>query len=216
MRKSASLLAVILFLFASAATAQTGTIKGFVYDKKTGEPLIYTNVLVVNSSKGVQTDNNGYFSLALPPGTYTLLTTTLGYDTSLITVNLLADALVNKKIMLKQLEMELKTVEISGGKKEKTTRINTGLTNIANYNYAFRVFPNPASGFININCDNALKSQLTVNITDELGRVAGTYTMNGTELHVNTESFAPGFYFYKSVEENGSFAGEGKFIVRKN
>ena len=98
----------------------------------------------------------------------------------------------------------------------KVPVINTGLTNIANYNYAFRVFPNPASGFININCDNALKSQLTVNITDELGRVAGTYTMNGTELHVNTESFAPGFYFYKAVEENGSFAGEGKFIVRKN
>ena len=130
MRKSAGLLALILFLFSAVALAQTGTIKGFVYDKKTGEPLIYTNILVVNTKNGVQTDNNGYFSIALPSGTYTLLTTTLGYDTSLITVNLLPDAMVSKKILLKQLEVELKTVEVSGGKKEKTTRVNTGLTKI--------------------------------------------------------------------------------------
>ena len=130
MRKSASLLAVILFLFSAVAMAQTGTVKGFVYDKKTGEPLIYTNVVIPHSTNGVQTDNNGYFSLQLPVGTYTLMTTTLGYDTVYLTLNITADAIINKKIMLGQLEHELETVEINGGKKEKTTRINTGLTKI--------------------------------------------------------------------------------------
>ena len=124
-------IAVFLFLFsASVALAQTGSIKGFIYDKKSGEPLIGTNVMIVNTKSGVQTDNNGYFSLTLSAGTYNLLITSLGYDSSTMTINLLPDAIVTKKIMLSQKNMELSTVTVSGRKVEKTTRINTGVTKI--------------------------------------------------------------------------------------
>ena len=96
------------------------------------------------------------------------------------------------------------------------THTNTGVTNIANYDYGFTVFPNPASSFVNFTCNNVLGSDLVVSVTDELGRTVGAYPMNGTQLQVNTGSFAPGFYFYKVVDENGGFAGEGKFIVGRN
>ena len=128
--KSAGLTAVIIFLFSVAAFAQTGVIKGFVYDKKTGEPLIGSNVMVISSKTGVQTDNNGYFSLTLSSGSYILLTTSLGYDSNMITVNLLPDAVITKKILLNQQGVELSAVEVSSRKTEKTTRINTGLTKI--------------------------------------------------------------------------------------
>src|SRR3954465_14982493 len=99
MRKSVGLLAAILFFLSSLAIAQSdnGTIKGFVYDKKTGEPMIYTTVMVTNAKTGVQTDVNGYFSISLPAGSYTLLTTAMGYDSSIISVNLLPEAIVTKK-----------------------------------------------------------------------------------------------------------------------
>ena len=131
MRKSIGLVAAIL-LFSCVAIAQNhnGTIKGFVYDKKTGEPMIYTNVIVANSKTGVQTDVNGYFSISLPAGSYTLLVTTVGYDSSITSVNLLADAMVTKKIDLEQKNVELKSIEVSGRKTEKMTHINTGVTNI--------------------------------------------------------------------------------------
>ncbi|MFI5196716.1 MAG: carboxypeptidase-like regulatory domain-containing protein, partial [Chitinophagales bacterium] len=119
-----------LFSFAGTAQNHNGIIKGFVYDKKSGEPLIYTNVSVVNAKTGVQTDVNGYFSLSLPSGSYTLMTTALGYDSSVISVNLLPDAIVSKKILLAQREVGLKEIEVSGRKTEKTTHINTGVTNI--------------------------------------------------------------------------------------
>ena len=49
----------LLFLSVTSLVAQaqqTGTIKGFVYDKKTGEPIIYTNVLFKENKKiGAQT-----------------------------------------------------------------------------------------------------------------------------------------------------------------
>lgn len=128
--KRVSLIAVILFLFSAAAIAQNGTIKGFVYDKKTGEPLTYTNIIVMHSTNGVQTDNNGYFSISLAPGTYSLLTTTLGYDSSIINVVVGKDDIITKKIMLSQLQKELITVEIKGAKKDKAVRINTGVTKI--------------------------------------------------------------------------------------
>jgi hypothetical protein len=126
-----SILTAFALLFTITSFAQEGgTVKGFVYDKRTGEPLIGSNVFVVGKKVGMQTDNNGYFSLTLPSGTYTLQFTSLGYDSSLLTVSLLPDAVVTKKVLLSQQGMELKAVEVSGRKTEKTTKINTGLTKI--------------------------------------------------------------------------------------
>src|SRR5579872_2919412 len=136
MRKSVSLLAAFIMLFCYVASAQShnnGTIKGFVYDKRTGEPMIYTNVMVTNAKAGtgVQTDVNGYFSISLPPGSYDLLTTAVGYDSVMITVNLLPDAIVTKKVMLSTREVSLKEFNVSGRKTEKMTHINTGVTTIS-------------------------------------------------------------------------------------
>lgn len=132
MRKSVSLMAAILSLFSFVALAQNhnGTIKGFVYDQKTGEPMIYTNVIVANGKTGVQTDINGYFSIQLPAGSYSLVITAVGYDSSITSVNLLPEAVVSKRITLVRKETELKGVEISGKKTDAMTHINIGMTNI--------------------------------------------------------------------------------------
>ena len=134
MRKSAGLLAVILLslisIVAHAQSGKSGTIKGFVYDNKTGEPLTYTTIQVMNSKNGAQTDINGYFSLTLPAGSYTLLTSNLGYDSSIITVNLLPEAIVSKTIKLNPKGVELQGIEVSGRKTEKATHTNIGLTKL--------------------------------------------------------------------------------------
>jgi len=132
MQKSIGLLAFYLLLCCGAVMAQNnnGTIKGFVYDKKTGEPVIYTNVQVLNAKTGVQTDVNGYFSISLPSGTYTLLATGIGYDSSITTVNLLPNTIVTKKLVLTSRDLQLKDVEVSARKTDRITRINTGVTTV--------------------------------------------------------------------------------------
>jgi hypothetical protein len=133
MQKSVSLLAAFLLLFSftvSAQQANNGTVKGFIYDKKTGEPIVAANVASADAKTGVQSDINGYFSLTLPSGTYHLLVTNLGYDSTSLTVNLLPGSIVTKKITLARQEVELKGVEVSGRKTERVTRINTGVSNI--------------------------------------------------------------------------------------
>ncbi len=60
----------------------TGKISGRVTDKATGEALVGANVTIKGLRIGAATDVNGdYFILNVPPGTYTLTISMLGYET---------------------------------------------------------------------------------------------------------------------------------------
>ncbi|HLO69544.1 MAG TPA: TonB-dependent receptor [Flavipsychrobacter sp.] len=125
-----AIIAALLLMVFSQTNAQTGTtaiIKGFVYDKASGEPVIFTNVLLEGTKIGVQTDVNGYFTFTqLKPGTYTLMTSLIGYDTVKSTVVLKAGDVITKKLFLGQRRQELTSVEVSARKTEKVTQINAG------------------------------------------------------------------------------------------
>lgn len=127
MLKRLGLLATLLLVCTVAAFAQTGTIKGFVYDKSTGEPMIYTNVFVQGTKLGVQTDLNGYFSIRqLPAGTYTIFTSGIGYDTLEATVTIKANQIITKKLYLNHSDRQLRGVEVSARQTEKKTQVKAG------------------------------------------------------------------------------------------
>jgi len=59
----------------------TGKISGSVTDKNTGELLPGANVSIVGTTMGAASDLNGKFTIKnVPPGTYTLRTTFIGYN----------------------------------------------------------------------------------------------------------------------------------------
>lgn len=125
-------LTVLLLCMAIIVFAQkTGTIRGFVYDKASGEPMIFTNVYLQGTKVAVQTDVNGYFSMSqVPEGTYTLFTSLIGFDTVTANVIVKADEIVSRKLFLSQRQQELKGVEVSARKVERQTTINAGVTSI--------------------------------------------------------------------------------------
>ena len=85
-------LSFVLFLFISVLTIaqETGSVRGFVYDTKSEEPIIFTNVLLKGTTIGAATDVNGYFMISkIPPGDYTLITTFIGYDTASVPVTVI-------------------------------------------------------------------------------------------------------------------------------
>jgi hypothetical protein len=134
MRKNFNLLAILLAAFCSQSYAQSttsGTIKGFVYEKGTGEPMGFTNVYIKGTKQATQTDQNGYFSMPqLAPGSYTVYSTMFGYDTASASVSITAGAVITKKLYVKQMGVELKGVDISSRHTEKVTRVNIGATTI--------------------------------------------------------------------------------------
>ncbi|MCF7802753.1 MAG: TonB-dependent receptor [Candidatus Marinimicrobia bacterium] len=60
--------------------ATTGKISGTVTDAETGEPLVGANVVVDGTDQGAATDAEGeYFILNVPPGTYSVTVSMMGY-----------------------------------------------------------------------------------------------------------------------------------------
>ncbi len=74
---------LILFFAAAHGFSQSGTLKGTVTDKDLdNEPLPFANISVIGKPIGTTTDENGHYSLSLPPGDYTLSFSFLGYESA--------------------------------------------------------------------------------------------------------------------------------------
>jgi hypothetical protein len=131
MQKRQCLLTILFILLSISTFAQKASIKGFVYDKETGEPMIYTVVALKGTAIGVQTDLNGYFTLAqLEPGTYTVFTTVVGYDTVMQDVTLAENQIENLKLFIAPKAKTLADVEISAKQKDKVAKVGVGVTAI--------------------------------------------------------------------------------------
>ena len=74
-----ALLVVCSLSFLASGFAQSGSLKGFVYLKESGEPAIFVNVVLKGTAVGSTTDENGYYTMSnVPLGTYTLKATSIG------------------------------------------------------------------------------------------------------------------------------------------
>ncbi|MBK6540606.1 MAG: TonB-dependent receptor [Flavobacteriales bacterium] len=123
--------AAVLAPLALLAQNTTGTIRGFVYDQDNGEPVIFTNVMLQGKSIGASTDVNGYYSLSrIPPGDYTLMVTSMGYDTLRKQVSVRADQILTEKLFVKKINVQLKEFKVTAEKQEAQTEVRMGVTKL--------------------------------------------------------------------------------------
>ncbi len=91
-----ALLILALFFSGSILFAQNKyTINGYVKDVTNNETLINANIAVAGISKGVATNQYGFFSITLPQGKQILTISFTGYTTQKIEVDLTKDEEVN-------------------------------------------------------------------------------------------------------------------------
>ncbi len=132
-RQLSRLIFTTLFMVfaAYAAVAQDNSIKGFVYEESTGEPMMFTNVYLKGTTFGGSTNENGYFNInRIPDGRYTLLITSVGYDTISEVFNLSKGQSVNRKYYLKETSQKLETVTITADKIEARTETKTSVITV--------------------------------------------------------------------------------------
>ncbi len=122
----------LFFLFTLSAIAQTtGTIKGFVYDKSDGEPLPYANVYLKGTTIGGNTDLNGFYTISrIKPGDYTLLITSLDFDTIKFPLNIKAGDLISKNFYASKGGIKLAEVVVSTTAADKVEQTNVGVQKI--------------------------------------------------------------------------------------
>jgi hypothetical protein len=125
------LLFISFSVFQLIALGQSGTIRGFVYDKTSGEPVIFTNVFLKGTQIGASTDVNGYYSITkIPPGEYTISVSALGYGGGDEKISLGKGQILNQKLFIESKVEELGVVEISAEKIEAQSEVKMSVQKI--------------------------------------------------------------------------------------
>lgn len=123
--KIRTLLSILLsFTTISALFAQTGTVRGNVYDRATGEPVAFATVLIEGTTLGTNTDDLGFYSLSnIAAGDYRLVVTYLGYDSSAIDLKLVPGAIVFHSFYMDESSVQLDVVNISARKERSRSDV---------------------------------------------------------------------------------------------
>jgi len=105
---------IISFLSISAVClSQEGSIRGHVYDEKTGEPVSFANVLVENTSFGTTTNDDGFFTVTgVPIGEYKLRVSFIGYEEVIMDIAFKENKINYYKINLASESVSLGAVNI--------------------------------------------------------------------------------------------------------
>lgn len=120
--KSCFLISVLLILVLQGKSegeveVKKFTISGHIKDQSNGETLIGATVYVEQTQTGTVSNLYGYYALSLPPGTYDLIYSYIGYETMHRTVRLDRD--VTLSIEMVPAEQTLDEVVITGERQDK-------------------------------------------------------------------------------------------------
>lgn len=126
---------VVFLIFSLVSTfqifAQVGSIRGFVYEESSGEPAMFSNVVLDGTKIGTVTDANGFFNLSqVPVGTYTIQVSYIGFDAISSSIEVTPNTIINEKFYLKESSIQLNTIQLSAERQEAKTSVNTSVVKL--------------------------------------------------------------------------------------
>jgi hypothetical protein len=133
MKKSILAFFILLtcFNFYSFSQGTTAEVRGFIYNKENGEPIIFTSVVLKGTTYGASTDVNGFYSISkVPPGTYTLSSSNIGFDTIQVIIELRAGQRLTQNLYAAPQAVDLKVVDVSGAREESKTETQVSVVKI--------------------------------------------------------------------------------------
>ena len=111
--------------------SQSGTVRGFVYEQDSGEPAMFSNIILEGTKIGGVTDVNGFFTLSqVPNGTYNLIVSYIGFDPASSSVIVQSNKIIDKSFYLNESSIQLNTVQLSAERQEAKTSVNTSVVKL--------------------------------------------------------------------------------------
>ncbi|MCB9284426.1 MAG: carboxypeptidase-like regulatory domain-containing protein [Lewinellaceae bacterium] len=111
-------------LFSLSLMAQTGGIRGNVFDKNSGEPILFGTVVLEGTTFGTNTDLDGFFSIPnIPVGDYNLVVTYVGYDSLSVPVQIKSGQYTYQRMFIQESSIQLGTVNVSARKEKAKTDV---------------------------------------------------------------------------------------------
>jgi TonB-dependent receptor len=131
-----TIIANLLFLFtffltfsSSLHASENAKVEGFVTDAVTGDFLPGANVFLSGTGIGSSTDLDGYFNIIeIPPGSYILRTTYIGYKQLDVTIEVKAGDVITKNFKLSPEALEGETLVITAQAEGQMAAINQQLS----------------------------------------------------------------------------------------
>ena len=188
-RKIAWVLVGVMLIVSQSMFGQgSGSVKGHVTDRETGEMLVGANVVVVSTSLGAVADVDGIFVIhGVPAGKRTLKISYLGYQSTTVDVTVTESAALEVNIHLSAQALTGETVVITAQAKGQESAINEQLA---------------SNTISNIVAADRIKELPDANAAESIGRLPGISIdrYNGEATSVAIRGLAPK---YNTVTVNG-------------
>lgn len=109
-----------------------GTVRGNIYDKGSGDPILYGTVQLEGTTIGANTDENGFFSIGnIPAGTYNLVATYIGYDSVAVKIVVREGGIISQNLLMQENSIQLGTVEISSRKEQARSDVQVSKVTVS-------------------------------------------------------------------------------------
>ncbi len=119
-------LTIILMMVQHLSAQRGGDLRGFVFNKGTGEPMIYARIMIEGTPTGTMSDVNGYFIISgLQPGDYRVVVTFVGFDTITEPVSIKSSEITSLKVHLSERYQELKRFTVNAERQSELTETQT-------------------------------------------------------------------------------------------
>ncbi len=106
-----------LFITITSFAQDKVTLSGYVKDNETGEGMIAATVMVKELNAGTVTNEYGFYSLSIPPGTYTIEYSFIGFETVSEQIELTKNITKNAEIGFSQTMLD--EVVVTGEKEDE-------------------------------------------------------------------------------------------------
>ena len=180
---------LMLFLTLHSLYAQgSGSIRGRIFDRETGEPLIGANVLIQNTGIGAATDLMGRFTLRnVPAGKQTLRVSYIGYVAVALEVTVAEGVTLEQEFRLVPQAITGETVVVTAQAQGQMSAINQQLA---------------SNTITNIVSEARIKELPDVNAAESIGRLPGVSIQRwgGEATKVAIRGLSPK---YNTVTVNG-------------
>lgn len=187
--KTLFIFSLIIFLgLQSFALAQTGSIKGRVFDKTSKEPLTGANVIIQRTSLGAASDLDGNFIVRnVPVGNQTVVISYLGYHSNTMNITITANRTLEEDYYLEPDAVEGQTVVITAQAQGQLEAINQQLA---------------SDKIVNVVSEARIQELPDFNAAQAISRLSGVSTLqsSGEANKIVIRGLAPQ---YNSVEIEG-------------
>ncbi|MCL2131371.1 MAG: TonB-dependent receptor [Lentimicrobiaceae bacterium] len=125
-------LLVLALVVVNELSAQTGTLRGVVFDNATGEPVSYATVFIRGTNIGAITDDNGIFIISkIPKGDYEMRISCIGYDSLLVPITISDKQTSSGRYYLSKTSIQLESFEVKAKKIIAQTQTGVSVIDIS-------------------------------------------------------------------------------------